>query len=383
VAGEVTLDDLITDYEAAVLTPAIAALRDGPVGPVDGEVAASAIGHLSIRSAFIRGSFSGAAKRCLEHFAGRLEGHESTRELLGLDAADPQSLLEKALQEQMLADLGFLSETQREQLGRIVKFRLRERFQEAFGELSATMRQHMSTFSERMPQALAGGHVRALEKELVPKRRAQRLRSFSWNLHELDVRAHLILPDCLAMASPGNNGAKWMPYVSEDDETITAVAMPVSATRVLIGGDGDGPPDWHALNRASAACALDFFVSSRNEESIATLADTIGESVSGFSLQMVEDEAFLAPPVPDLKTHAGQASALPRVQSEQGHSVGRQVEEALLAQMRRLEIARCLSYLDAVVVTPHVADALKRRGVQLNEVGAQSEQYGSCLPANA
>lgn len=44
-AGEATLDDLITEYEKDVLSPAIEGLRDMVPGPVAPDVAASAVSH--------------------------------------------------------------------------------------------------------------------------------------------------------------------------------------------------------------------------------------------------------------------------------------------------------------------------------------------------
>jgi hypothetical protein len=60
-SDEQSLDDKITTYEGTVLAPAVAALREAPVGPIDSHVAAAVVVHLSIRSAFVRGSFSAAA----------------------------------------------------------------------------------------------------------------------------------------------------------------------------------------------------------------------------------------------------------------------------------------------------------------------------------
>lgn len=100
-SDEESLDDKITRYEGDVLAPAVASLRDADPGPIASHTAAAVVVHLSIRSAFVRGTFSSAAEGLLNQFTRALGSEEETRSLLGLDSLSPESMTVKSIDEEL------------------------------------------------------------------------------------------------------------------------------------------------------------------------------------------------------------------------------------------------------------------------------------------
>lgn len=378
---EDALDNIITRYEKDVLTPAVEGLRNSPLGRVESDVAASVVSHLSIRAAFVRGAFSEVTKKFLDHMSQVLASDESARAYMGIDSASTDSLIEKTISERLVEDAAMLSENARHRLGRMVRFRFREHFHADFTSMDGMFDMLIERFAGVTSSGIENGHIRALEREIVPLKRTELLKSLHWKLVLVPENSHVILPDCLALASDDAELSHLTPYTLVDDDALSSVLMPVSSSRVLVGSRADVVLEWEKLNSSLAQSSLDFFISSRNGMEVAGLAEQIGHAVSNHSQKLVEKDAFDAPlphPERSAPTTARLVPLVPIVEFAPRSLSSGTLEAAMRAQLRAPELAPYLDHLRAVVVVPDVASMLTQRGVPLNEYGQQQVQFGTC-----
>ncbi len=378
---EDALDNIITQYEKDVLSSAVDGLRNAPLGRVEPEVAASVVSHLSIRAAFMRGTFTDMAKKFLDHMSQALASNESTRTYLGIDCVSRESKFDKTIDENLAVDAAMLPEVARQRLGRMVKFRVREHFNADFENMADLFGKYTEIIAGVMPGAIENGHIRLLEKELVPQKRTERLKSLHWKLVQAPKSSHVILPDCLALASDHADLSQLIPYTLADDDALTGVLMPVSSTRLLVGSRADVVIDWETLNSALAQSSLDFFISSLNDEKMTELAKQIGLTVSNHSQKLVEEDVFDAPaPYAERRvlTAARQVPLVPVVEFLPKNLRNNALEATMQEQLDSPELALYLDHLRALVVVPDVAAVLTQRGVPLNDYGKQQVRFGTC-----
>lgn len=329
----------------------------------------------------MRGAFSEVTKKFLDHMSQVLASDESARAYMGIDAVSKDSMIDKTISESLAEDAAMLPETARHRLGRMVRFRFREHFHADFTSMAGMFDMQIERFAGVTSSAIENGHIRALEREIVPLKRTELLKSLHWKLVLVPENSHVILPDCLALASDYADLSHPIPYTLADDDTLASVLMPVSSSRVLIGSRSDVVIDWEKLNTSLAQSSLEFFISSRNDMEMVGLAQQIGHAVSSHSHKLLEKDAFDAPsPHPERgePTAARLVPLIPIVEFSPGSPSNCALEAAIQAQLHATELAPYLDHLRAIVVVPDVAAALTHRGVSLNEYGKQQVRFGTC-----
>jgi hypothetical protein len=382
VPGEKTLDDLITEYEKDVLSPAIASLRVAPLGEVDPEVAASVVTHLSIRAAFVRGAIGEIGSKFVEHMSQMLQDKSATRAFFGVDSSGASMLVE-SLEAELVKSLPHLPREGVERLVRMFRFRFREHYDTDFAAMPGAAARQMGMFADLLPSAIEGAHLKALERELVPAERTEKLKSLRWELLEVPAGEHVVLPDCLAVATASDSLEDFEPYTLADIDAAQALLMPVCSTRVLVGCRPglDLKVEWSRLNESLAKACLEFFISSRRDPDTEGLAHYIGRAVSSMSRELVEAESFAAPQ-PERPARAASRPAAqtrtPRLRFAPLNLQTKKLSMGLRAQVQSPQIAPYLSRLQALTVTQDVASLLESRGVVLNDYTRQQVQLGTC-----
>jgi Protein of unknown function (DUF4238) len=378
-ADSETLDDQITKYESTVLGPAILALRESEPGPIDSKAAAAVVVHLSIRSAFLRGTFSTVTKELLEFFSKTLANQDQARRLLGVDSADPQSATSKAIEEEVGNALPpGTPYAFRAAFAKLAHVRIREKFATTHASMSAMVLQQFAIILDRMPEIVVSGHTKVLGQGLVPQQRVERLRHMQWRIVAASADQHFVLPDCLALGSKAEHLENLRPYALVGDDELTGVVMPVSSSKVLVGSTGDPRLNAAALNEASARCSLEFFISSRDDAATRAAATMIGTSVSRYIEEAV-DETFATPEATVEARSSSPASTgglLIRFEPV-GRKSGK-VQAVVRDLLSEPELAPGLGITEYVLVTDNVPQSLKRRGLQLNEPWAPSVTSGHC-----
>ncbi|WP_423455941.1 DUF4238 domain-containing protein [Ottowia sp. VDI28] len=381
-SDEETLDDRITKYEELVLSPAVTALRESPIGPVDANVAAAVIVHLTIRSAFVRGSFSVAATELLDHFVDSMVSDEKARTLLGIDSLKQDSMFVERIEEDILAKFGEMPEHFRNAFGKLVHFRAREKFRQMFPTLAATVLEQLEVLLDKVPGLIVSSHSKALDRDLAPKARVDRLKEMNWRIIAVDAPEHFVLPDCLAIGSPNPHFTGMQPYSLVNDDELAGVVMPISSSKVLVGCTVAPELETSVLNVAFAQCSLEFFISSCVDAQSTHAAAHIGEAVADYMGKLIEGEAFAAP-----AANASDSAEVSRkmqapvrvpVKFEPSSRKSGKAQAAVRNLMNVAELHDGLRTVKAVVITDDVARSLRQRGMALNDCGAQMVQLGTC-----
>ncbi|MEQ6438089.1 DUF4238 domain-containing protein [Comamonas sp. w2-DMI] len=383
-SDEQSLDDKITTYESMVLSPAIVALREAPAGPVDSQVAAAVVVHLSIRSGFVRGSFSAIASEMLDYFSGAMKSNETARALLEVDSLKSESALVKLIEEEILSQFGTIPESGRNALAKLVHFRAREKFPQMFPGLAAMFLQMLSMLLEKIPEMVVSGHSKALDRDMAPALRVERLKAMDWQIVVAESPAHFVLPDCLAVGARTSDFQEMVPYSLLSDDELAGVVMPICSSKVLVGCFGNPEIDVASLNRSFAQCSLDFFISSQVDAQTAEAAQFLGRTVSKYVDSLVKEQAFDAPDrgisdgeLSETKSQPQDLVKVP-IKFEPTSRKSGKAQATVRNLMNFPELQAGLQIVEAIVITDNVVHSLRERGVTLNDYTAQTVKLGTC-----
>lgn len=284
-----TLDDVITAFERTTFNPFLDRVRAAPPNqPVDSEDAASAVVHLTIRAAHLRGSFAHLARKMVTRFDEILNDPEHVRELFGVDSTSPKSLLTEEIQRAFdRLQIAGLPAKEREIFEKMARFRAREKLDAQMPKSATVMRDYLSMLGEAIPNIVVQGHTKALEQSLVPTARLDALKKLHWRVLTVESPGHFVLPDCAAIACAPSG--QLQPVAMSSEEEISWVAMPISAAQVLVGYAEQKPPMFPNLNEHFAKCSLEFFVSSILQPDIESLTTHIGEALELATNELMQE----------------------------------------------------------------------------------------------
>lgn len=383
-SDEQSLDDKITTYEGTVLAPAIAALREAPDGPIDSHVAAAVVVHLSIRSAFVRGSFSAAATEMLDYFADAMRSDQTARALLEVDSLKAESTLIKVIEEDILSHFWAIPESGRKALTKLAHFRAREKFPRMFPDLAAMALRRSEILLEKIPAITVSGHSKALERDLAPALRVERLKAMNWQIIAAEPPTHFVLPDCLAVGTKTPDFQEMVPYSLLSDDELFGVVMPVCSSKVLVGCVDSSELDLASLNSSFAQCSLDFFISAQDDAKTAEAAQLIGSTVSKYVDSLVEEQTFAAPDrngsdgeSPETEGRMQEPVKVP-IKFEPSSRKSGKAQAAVRNLMSAPELQVGLRIIEAIVVADDIVRSLRLRGVALNDYTAQVVRLGTC-----
>lgn len=280
-----TLDDKITDFEQT-LGPILDGLREHPLGaPVEPNIAAEFVSHLTIRPAHLRDSFASATSDLLDKAEERFTNVDWLREQLGLDEDKPSGIvldefekLYETYRPQLLA-IGITKEDFVERLFPIAKLLFVQNAPQGIAELQSVL----GALQPKLGSMVEAGHRNALHQTLTPEPRVSALEDLSWTVQESPKTA-LVLPDCVAL---GQTDEGWAPLVHSSNN-LSAVILPIESRRALVGAPSNLslPP---AINAISAQCSWDFFVARDELPEYERLVLTIGEITRAAFDGMVSD----------------------------------------------------------------------------------------------
>jgi hypothetical protein len=357
-----TLDDVITAFETSSFNPFLDRARTAPADVLlDAESAASAVVHLTLRAAHLRGSFAHLARKMLTKFGDVLNDPELIREFVDVDSTHPESILSEEIRK-MFDALPVAAFPTKERLifEKMARFRAREKFDAQMPESTTALREQFSMFEKALPEIVVRGHTKALEKSLVPAERVNALKRLLWRVFPVESPDHFVLPDCAAVAS-GPSG-RLEPVAMSSNEEIAWIAMPISAKQVLVGYAGQEPPMLSDLNKHFATCSLEFFVSSAIQSDVDELAAHIGEALEAMTYDLVEDSFAKARPEreqPPIQSDAAKIRDVPvDIQSaaDKRTAIGEAIQEIFTQQCGAREADR----LESIVVTNDVAQEVGR-----------------------
>lgn len=377
-----TLDDLITSFESARLNPILIELRGVKSGPIDAELAAIAVVHLSIRAAHVRGAFAQIAQSVLGQLENILQDHEATREYAGIDSLEPDSLLRRQITSDLDALLSLdLAAKDKAALERIIHFRAREKFADFMPTSVPLLRVFLDRLQEGFPSTVERAHLSALERSLVPAARVSALKALRWNVFSVHDPHYFVLPDCLAVVGEDASLENLKPYSSSSIDEVFLVAMPISSKQLLIGSRDGTLPDPGMLNQEFAKCSFEFFVSSRVDQIWDDLAKHIGANVTAGTESLIKESNKSVESVADVAddpkrddVSSFQVSIQVPPETPRGAEIEAALRHLFAAQCGALEAER----LHSLVVTADVANSVsKLRGRPLTPKEAQESTQGS------
>ncbi|MBI4382300.1 MAG: DUF4238 domain-containing protein [candidate division NC10 bacterium] len=143
-----------------------------------------------------------------------------------------------------------------------------------------------STLPKALKDGAKSGHIRVLKEAISPETRIQRYESLTYSVVEASD-GPLILGDSVVLFRI--EGPRPYKAFLDKDDALTAVFLPLSSTRALIGtheGASVLPPD---LRQALARCALEYFIAAERSDANDLLKEEIGEDAALLSRAELEE----------------------------------------------------------------------------------------------
>jgi hypothetical protein len=142
-------------------------------------------------------------------------------------------------------------------------------------DLACRLDEMMAAVNVQMPKIAETGHNSSLSKSLFLYRRAEAYARFNWFI--VTVPTKLILGDTLCVFETA--GQRRFKPLDDKDEKIRRIYLPVSSHRVVVGTPHSTLPDISAqiVNKASARCSYEFFVSAVSFPANSSLVRGIGQ----------------------------------------------------------------------------------------------------------
>lgn len=240
----------------------------------------------------------------MEQMQSIIEDPQAVRRFAGIDSMSSNSTIPDMVRDD-LSRLGLNAwpEKNRKALERVVLFRLRERFDEAFSHTKASVRNELDAFGSNLAGSIVRAHARALSESLVPQQRVTALRQLNWHVIAADNQEqHFILPDCVVAASSSVSG-ELKPFAGLGIGEAAFVIMPLSSQQLLVGSASAAQVARDDINLQLARCSLQFFICSKQDEAIKSIAESIGRCAGELKIDLFdgEDADWSDQPVPALR----------------------------------------------------------------------------------
>lgn len=281
--GMSTLDDDITLAEHNIVASLVAIKEVVPGSPVDGQLAARLVTHLTFRTAHVRSSMTLGAMQVLDRVTDFICTTEHMRVAMGVDgvagADGAPSPLEAMLQRVAAVAPGAPPALTK----RVAAVLVRENFDKLYEQTIPELQAVIAAIGAGIPKTMEGAHNNVLATSGLTQRE-QVLAKLSWQTVSV---MGAILPDCIAIVREFSGG--YVPLVLSDWDVVDCVILPLAHDRLLVGSKHDIEiPCIDLINRAGATCCDSFFLSSEAGGG-QTLAPLIGQRLIQHISSMVQD----------------------------------------------------------------------------------------------
>ncbi|MDE3001306.1 MAG: DUF4238 domain-containing protein [Gemmatimonadota bacterium] len=274
--GNSTLDDEITKAESQ-LSSVLRTIRSVPIGDtVEPAGAAAIVAHLAPRTAHLRDSLKHGLAQVVDGAAASFTDTGNVRASVGLDQPIPND----RFREYVLSDLKDLPELSELNLPAHVRERVafyisKENADEFLDNFTSLFRLVLNGLLSRSDMLVRDSHNKGLKEIFKSNHREIFLRTLDWTIKSAPT-VGAILPDCVVIAI--NKEAEIAPLMLAGHDDISAVVMPVSPGKLLVGiTDGCALPRSFNYNAEAARASYSFFLSSRNNAEILSLCPVIAE----------------------------------------------------------------------------------------------------------
>ncbi|MBK8907538.1 MAG: hypothetical protein IPM60_06460 [Rhodospirillales bacterium] len=279
--GSKTLDDLITNYENR-LGGLLINLRAVSIdGAVNAGVAAEVIAHLTPRSAHMRRSFSSVMEKFVKAATEAFSDEDTVVQMSGLAEPEPNqiwnehiaSVLDKELHLKTLLELLSIPKSL---LDRMIFMAAKEHVVGSFDAKTWGVTDAFTSVLDRLHDLVRDGHNKALGQALIAEPRKTSLEALEWHIRAAPPEG-AILPDCVALGAD-EEGGPFLPYMMTTMATVSAVVMPITSEKLLVGvRPGRDAPDLANFNCDAAACSDELFITASQSPFFAQLGAKMGQ----------------------------------------------------------------------------------------------------------
>ena len=283
--GSKTLDDMITEYENR-LGRLLIKVRSIPIdGKADADVAAEIIAHLTPRSARVRRIFGSGVEQLITTAAEAFADEDTIVALLGLAEPEPNPTWNDHIarifeMEPNLKILLELSPLPKSLLERVIFMVTKESFAGSFDTETLGITELFTSVLDGLDNMVRDSHNRALGEGLVAELRETSLYALDWHIRAAPPEG-AVLPDCVALGVD-EEGGTFLPYIMTKTGTISAVVMPLSTEKLLVGvRPGNATPDLLHFNRDAAACSDELFITASQAPIFVELCTNMGARWTG------------------------------------------------------------------------------------------------------
>jgi hypothetical protein len=271
--GAFALDDLITSLEGGLDSELSKIRRARSETLLDAKTAAYLTAHLALRTAHVRSVFAQSTALLIDSFVEMVSDANHLREVLDVDGTGISQLrsilVDEARRALPLADL-----VPEPFMNRLIAYLLREGFDAFYADHGKAMVQAMAPLAAGVSKMVRDAHNKSLSA-LDHSHWEDRLAQLDWRPYSV---VGAILPDCVALVR--ESGGSVTPLTLRDGGRMDLVILPIAHDRLLVGSRFPSPDiDIAWINRASASCSDDFFIS-REARGVEELSDLIGQRCS-------------------------------------------------------------------------------------------------------
>ena len=139
----------------------------------------------------------------------------------------------------------------------------------------AQVMEQVNAFALMMPQATKGGFIDSMSRNLTMEERVAWYAAYTWFI--CAAPTPLILSDSTCIFET-KGARRFKPLDVEKIEETQRIYLPLCSKTLLVGVRGSGRPDinWSLINKASARCSYEFFISSREIPAGSHLIKSLG-----------------------------------------------------------------------------------------------------------
>jgi len=268
-----SVDAGITDYESnfGILLDTLRKTEE--TGPIGDPRIPEFIAHLCIRTKHLRESFLGSIEFLAGQFNTYLSDFDNLKRLIRTRPKMLRKELNKSFPNNRLS--------QREQMRLMINA-----MEQSRSEMLSLSKVYMAALLAGLPGASKKGQIKALAGGIVPEVRAKTYSIFNWFVCRSD-RA-LILGDMGTLFEI--EGPRQFKSIDGKDDKITRIFLPFSASRLLVGTKPTTIPecDFANINRLTAKCSREYFISSKLDSEISELIPSIGGDAELLTKQELE-----------------------------------------------------------------------------------------------
>lgn len=354
-------------------------MRSIPIdGKPDEDVAAEIIAHLTPRSAHVRRIFCTGVEQLVTAAAEAFEDKDTVVTMFGLAEPEPNQtwsdhialMLDKEPNVKTLLELLPIPKSL---LDRVIFMAAKEHFVGRFDAETLGITGAFIAVLDGLDDMVRDAHNKALGEGLIAELRKTSLYALEWHIRAAPPEG-AVLPDCVALGVD-EEGGTFLPYIMTETATVSAVVMPLTSEKLLVGvRPGHATPDLANFNSDAAACSDELFIAASQAPIFAELGATIGARWTGEINAVIQ--GVLKDVLPNKKAsgeNGGERPMLPLSYQLSFAGLGTEEEVAPLSEKTQRLVAQLgllfdLDRLDGITFASSFQEALTEmeRGFDIN-----------------